>query len=324
MTDYKNLQELKEFLVSAPLVVTGKKIYGLYKDLFPENTLVLPIGEGAKTFTVLKKILTKMHELGLNSSDTVVAVGGGAVGDAVGFAASIYHRGTSWINVPTTLLSLADSSVGGKTAIDFLGFKNVLGSYWSPIKRVVCKEFLNTLDKEQLASGLGEIIKTAFLDVEFYEYVKNNYNLYDLNKDFLFNAAIKASRIKTGIVTKDFRCQGIRNNLNIGHTLGHALEAAYAYQHGIAVCMGIQIAMEMFKDSIERGFYEEATVMCKKLTAVPAFSADKLMNFLRMDKKNRNGEIVVLLPVRAGDTVLISLKEDKFYELLQKVESLYK
>jgi len=320
MTDYKSMEELKEFLHDSVLVITGKKIYGLYKDIFPENTLILPVGENAKTLTVVKKILEEMHTRGLNVSDTVVAVGGGAIGDTVGFAASIYHRGMPWINVPTTLLSLCDSSVGGKTSVNFMGCKNVIGSFWNPTKRIVCKKFLNTLSKKQLASGLGEIIKTSFLNADFYGYVKNTYKLYEYDKQALFAAAIEASRIKAKIVAKDFRCESIRNNLNIGHTIGHALEAAYKYEHGIAVCMGIQIAMEMFKDSIERGFLEEARVMCRRLAKIPNFSADKLITFLRADKKNRNGDIVLLLPVRPGDTIPVNLKEEKFYALLQKLE----
>ncbi len=324
MTDYKSMDELREFLKNGAFVATGKVVYGLYKDLFPKNTYVLPQGEGAKTFTVLKKMLKEIHARGLNASDTVIAVGGGAVGDAVGFAASIFHRGMPWINVPTTLLSLCDSSVGGKTAIDISGCKNVIGSYWTPTQRIVCKDFLNTLTHDQLASGLGEIIKTSFLDVEFYEYVKNTYKLYEYDVDFLFGAAIKASRIKEKIVAQDYRCEGIRNNLNIGHTLGHALEAAYGYEHGIAVVMGILLALDMFKDTVGRAFFEEATVMCKRLTSVPSFSADKLMKYLRLDKKNRNGEIAILLPVKPGDTIAVNVREDKFYKLLLNAENTYR
>jgi len=229
-----------------------------------------------------------------------------------------------WINVPTTLLSLCDSSVGGKTAINFMKCKNIVGSYWNPTKRIVCRKFLNTLTKKQLASGLGEIIKTSFLDADFYGYVKNTYKLYEYDIPTLFAAAIEASRIKSKIVKKDYRGENERKTLNIGHTLGHALEAAYKYEHGIAVCMGIQIAMEMFKDSIERGFLEEARVMCRRLVKIPNFSADKLIDFLRADKKNRNGEISILLPVRPGDTIEVNMKEDKFYKILTDLEKDYK
>jgi len=195
-------------------------------------------GEGSKSFAVLEAILTKMMELGFTRGDCVCSVGGGVVGDLGGFAAACYMRGIDFYNIPTTILSQVDSSIGGKTAVNLGGVKNIVGAFWQPKKVLIDPDTLDTLSERQKSSGLAEAVKAGLiadpvLFAMFEDYAAGGAPL-DLEK------VIAASLIvKKKVVEEDERESGVRKILNFGHTIGHGIESVTGLLHGECVAMGM-------------------------------------------------------------------------------------
>jgi 3-dehydroquinate synthase len=195
-------------------------------------------GEGSKSFAVLEAILTKMMELGFTRGDCVCSVGGGVVGDLGGFAAACYMRGIDFYNIPTTILSQVDSSIGGKTAVNLGGVKNIVGAFWQPRKVLVDPDTLDTLSDRQKSSGLAEAVKAGLiadpvLFAMFEDYAAGGAPL-DLEK------VIAASlMVKKNVVEQDERESGVRKILNFGHTIGHGIESVTGLLHGECVAMGM-------------------------------------------------------------------------------------
>ena len=199
------------------------------------TVLTVPQGEGSKSFPTLEKLLQTMLDKSFSRSDCVCAVGGGVVGDLSGFAASIYMRGIDFYNVPTTLLSQVDSSIGGKTAIDFGGIKNVVGSFYRPQKVVIDPTFLDTLDDRQFAAGMAEVVKmAATCDRALFEFIEKN----DV-REHVGEIITRALRVKKAVVEADEREGGLRRVLNFGHTLGHGVESLGGRLHGECVALGM-------------------------------------------------------------------------------------
>lgn len=195
-------------------------------------------GEGSKSFAVLEAILTKMMELGFTRGDCVCSVGGGVVGDLGGFAAACYMRGIDFYNIPTTILSQVDSSIGGKTAVNLGGVKNIVGAFWQPEKVLIDPDTLDTLSDRQKSSGLAEAVKAGLiadpvLFAMFEDYAAGGAPL-DLEK------VIAASlMVKKKVVEEDERESGVRKILNFGHTIGHGIESVTGLLHGECVAMGM-------------------------------------------------------------------------------------
>ena len=195
-------------------------------------------GEGSKSFAVLEAILTKMMELGFTRGDCVCSVGGGVVGDLGGFAAACYMRGIDFYNIPTTILSQVDSSIGGKTAVNLGGVKNIVGAFWQPKKVLIDPDTLDTLSERQKSSGLAEAVKAGLiadpvLFAMFEDYAAGGAPL-DLGK------VIAASlMVKKKVVEEDERESGVRKILNFGHTIGHGIESVTGLLHGECVAMGM-------------------------------------------------------------------------------------
>ena len=195
-------------------------------------------GEGSKSFAVLEAILTKMMELGFTRGDCVCSVGGGVVGDLGGFAAACYMRGIDFYNIPTTILSQVDSSIGGKTAVNLGGVKNIVGAFWQPKKVLIDPDTLDTLSERQKSSGLAEAVKAGLiadpvLFAMFADYAAGGAPL-DLEK------VIAASlMVKKKVVEEDERESGVRKILNFGHTIGHGIESVTGLLHGECVAMGM-------------------------------------------------------------------------------------
>lgn len=224
------------------LIVTDSGVPSIYSEIVKascENpvTVVLPQGEASKNidnFTMLNKT---MIDNNFTRKDAVVAVGGGVCGDIAGFTASCYMRGIDFYNVPTTLLSQVDSSIGGKTAIDFAGIKNIIGSFYQPKAVLIDPDVLETLDSRQFACGMSEIIKMAVcFDKVFFEALEDNEHI---SLDEIIGRALK---IKAYVVEKDEKESGLRKALNFGHTLGHGIESNSGLFHGECVSLGM-IAM---------------------------------------------------------------------------------
>ena len=246
-------------------------------------------GEQSKNFTNFENILNYLIDNKFLRTDCIVAIGGGVVGDLAGFCASVYMRGITFYNIPTTLLSQVDSSVGGKTAIDKNGIKNIVGAFYPPHKVIIDPNVLKTLDKRQLLSGLVESIKMgATSDKELFDLIKNS---NDLQKD-IDEIIIKSIKVKKDVVEIDPNEKGIRKILNFGHTIGHAIESSGKfddYLHG--ECVGI--GMLYFSSSTVK---EEILSVLNKYNLPVSVNIDKdeLYNYMLLDKKRTNDYLQVI------------------------------
>ena len=246
----------------------------------PGSTIVtLPQGEKTKNLDAHRTLLSRMLELNFLRSDRVIAVGGGVMGDLAGFAAAVYMRGIDFYNIPTTLLSQVDSSIGGKVAVDMNGVKNVIGAFYQPRKVLIDPDTLRTLDRRQIAAGLAEAIKMAATsDSALFARMEQSENL---EKDM--DAIIEGSlRIKRDVVQQDPTEKGLRRVLNFGHTVGHAIESAMDGQwlHGECVAAGM---LPMSSPEARRRI---AQVLEKYgLPTHTERTADELISYIKHDKK---------------------------------------
>ena len=210
----------------------AKEIAALCKE---SKIITFAAGEENKNIDTYTDICRELLEFNLGRSDAIVAVGGGVCGDIAGFAAATYMRGVDFYNIPTTLLSQVDSSVGGKTAIDFCGVKNIIGAFYQPRAVLIDTDVLKTLDKRQFSAGLAEVVKMALTsDAELFESLENGLWCEDIAQ-----VIVRALQIKKDVVEKDEREAGLRRILNFGHTLGHGIEALGELYHGECVALGM-------------------------------------------------------------------------------------
>lgn len=256
-----NAARLRSCLGASPggVVVSSSKVMGLHGPALRKvlgeagfdtrRELLLPDGEAAKTPRVWERTMRAMAKAGLDRSSFVIAFGGGSVGDAAGFAAATYMRGVRLVQIPTTLLSMVDSSVGGKTGVNLIEGKNLVGSFHQPSLVLADLHLLRTLPARERQSGVYEVLKCGLLRSEaLLALIERTRGLRRATDDELETAIAAAVRIKAGIVERDERESGERVLLNLGHTLGHALEAATSYRrftHGEAVGYGIEFAVDL-------------------------------------------------------------------------------
>lgn len=221
-------------------VVTDKQVPPQYAKAVAEKSkesviYSIEAGEESKSLKTFEELCSAMLDAGISRKDCVVAVGGGVVGDLAGFAAACFMRGIDFYNVPTTLLAQVDSSVGGKTAVDLNGIKNIVGAFHQPKAVLIDPDVLGTLDARQFACGAAEIIKIAMtFDAELFSMIEKN-GL----KNVLDEAIVRAVKIKAKVVTKDEKETGLRKVLNFGHTLGHGIESVTDLLHGECVALGM-------------------------------------------------------------------------------------
>ena len=308
-------------------IVTDTNVYKLYSQLIEENfakapVFVLPAGEKSKNLAKLTQILSAMADAGIKRDCTVIAFGGGVIGDISGLAASLYMRGINLVQIPTTLLAQVDSSVGGKTAVDFKNIKNLVGAFYQPQEVIVDPMFLKTLPAREIRCGLGEIIKYAALDKNIYNTLLNSKNLFDL--DFLGSIVPDCIRHKVEVVTADERdLNGTRKTLNLGHTTGHALELYYRRKsHGEFVLIGMYYELNIAeKLSIGGGeYYDNLRELIKSVIKIPAYSdVEKAAGFALMDKKNKGDNISLIVPEIEGKSAEIMLDFETYVKLLKEV-----
>ncbi len=239
-------------------VVTDSNVYALYKGWFSRwfsgaEIFVLEAGEENKNFHSLRAILEKMTAAGMRRTSRLFAVGGGVVGDIGGLAAALYMRGISYVQIPTTLLAQVDSSVGGKTAVDLGGVKNVVGAFYQPCEVLVDPTFLRTLPPREIKCGLGEIVKYAALDGEIFDLLEGQDDWTDLA--YLRGLIAACIRRKVAVVEADEKESGERRCLNVGHTTGHAIELSYGLSHGESVLYGTYLETKI---AIEQGVCDSA------------------------------------------------------------------
>lgn len=308
-------------------IVTDTNVYKLYSQLIKETfaevpVFVLPAGERSKTVSKLTDILNAMADAGIKRDCTVVAFGGGVIGDIAGLAASLYMRGINLVQIPTTLLAQVDSSVGGKTAVDFKNIKNLIGSFYQPQKVIVDPMFLKTLPAREIRCGLGEIIKYGALDINIYNKLITCKNLFDI--DFLGDIVPVCIRHKIKIVSSDERdLNGIRKTLNLGHTTGHALELYYRRKsHGEFVLIGMYYDMYIAeKLNIGGGeYYDNLRTLIKKVIKIPVYDdIERAAKFASMDKKNKGETISLIVPRKEGESMEVTLNLEEYIKLLKEV-----
>ena len=243
--------------------------------------ITFPQGEASKNIDTYSYLCKQLLDFELQRKDAVVAVGGGVCGDISGFVASTYMRGIDFYNIPTTLLSQVDSSIGGKCAIDFFGVKNILGAFYQPRAVLIDTDTLDTLDKRQLASGLAEVIKMALTsNSELFEKLDGN-----IDKNTLPDIITEALLIKKSVVEADERESGLRKILNFGHTLGHGIESLGGLYHGECVALGM-IPM------CAKGTRERLIKILSRvgLPTEHKYDFDKIFEIMKHDKKG-DGEM---------------------------------
>ncbi|MBQ3016557.1 MAG: 3-dehydroquinate synthase [Clostridia bacterium] len=288
-----------------------KKYAEVIASLCDESKIItFPEGEESKNIGTYTYICEQLLTFGLQRKDAIVAVGGGVVGDMAGFAAATYMRGVDFYNVPTTLLSQVDSSIGGKTAIDFGGVKNILGAFYQPRAVLIDTDVLSTLDKRQISSGLAEVVKMSLTsDKELFEALESG-----LWKTDIADMIIRALKIKKAVVEADEREGGLRKILNFGHTFGHGIEALGGLYHGECVALGmIPMCAEELRPRVKN--------LLKSMGLPTEFSGDhdSAFSFMKHDKKGDGAKTDAVFVDAPGSYRLEKIELSKLCEYIKKM-----
>lgn len=324
-TSYDDLtQSLKELTIPKHRVciVGDSHTIPLYLDriraacqpVFTEvHSFMWQAGEEYKNLDSIRDLIGYLLKLGFDRRDCLLALGGGVVGDMTGFAAAVYLRGIPVIQVPTTLLSQIDSSIGGKTGVDFDGYKNMVGSFHLPVLVYTGISSLSTLPEDQLISGMGEVVKSALLgNADLFAWLRDHVQeIKDKDPAAIYQMVLDTAKIKTEIVKADPTEQGIRAYLNFGHTIGHAIEKYknFSLQHGVCVGLGLVAAsyMSMKRGLISKADLEEIETICRAFdlpTRVSCLDSDRILTITRSDKKMVNGRIRFILLKAIGQALI--------------------
>ena len=314
------------------LVVTNTTVAPLYLDRVVRSltngtslrveVVILPDGEEYKTMEVLMSVFDKALESRLDRQTTFIALGGGVVGDMTGYAAASYQRGVNFIQIPTTVMAMVDSSVGGKTGVNHPAGKNMIGAFYQPACVLIDIDTLQTLQDREYASGVAEIVKYGLIrDAEFFKWLELNVELLMSRKDSAVMYAIHRSCLnKAEVVALDEKEGGVRATLNLGHTFGHAIEIGIGYGewlHGEAVAVGLVMAADLS----ERLGWVDGTVKericallrkcCLPVSAPTSMSVDDFQRHMTIDKKAADGKIrFILLKGDLGQCVFTGEFED--------------
>jgi 3-dehydroquinate synthase len=278
------------------------------------EVLQLPAGEATKDLAHLARLYDACRRAGVTRDGWLIALGGGVVGDLTGFAAATWLRGVAWVQIPTSLLAMADASVGGKTAINHGGIKNAVGAFHQPRLVLTAPEFLRTLPDVEFANGLAEVIKAAIIaDPALFDLLETQDRpIWERKPDILIDLLARSISVKAAIVARDEREHGARALLNLGHTLGHAIEASgdfTRYRHGEAVAIGLVAACQLsvlqgiatpeFRDRVER------LLRAHRLpTRCEGIAWSDLEAVLRHDKKAREEGLTYVLTGGIGDVTV--------------------
>jgi 3-dehydroquinate synthase len=303
------------------MVVTNEVVAPLYLDRLMRGLgdrrverTILPDGERYKTLETAGRVLDALVAARMNRDACVVALGGGVIGDVAGFAAACYQRGVDFVQVPTTLLAQVDSSVGGKTGVNHPGGKNLVGAFHQPRAVVSDTETLRSLPPRELRAGLAEVIKYGLVaDAAFLDWLESNVAaLLALDPQVVEHAVRRCCEIKAAIVAADEREHGARALLNLGHTFGHAIEAAAGYGewlHGEAVAVGMLMAADLsgrlgWIGAAELGRVRELLLRAGLPSSAPPIGAGRALELMAMDKKVLAGRIRLVLLTRIGEGVV--------------------
>lgn len=279
--------------------------------------VTVPEGEGSKSFAMLEALCRKMLECGFTRTDCAVAVGGGVVGDLTGFAAASFMRGIDFYNIPTTLLSQVDSSVGGKVAVNLDDVKNIVGSFYQPKKVLIDPDVLSTLPKRQISAGLAEALKMSLTsDRELYDIFRNG-----KAEESIEEVIHRSLLVKISVVEQDEKETGLRKILNFGHTLGHGIEGAEGLSvlyHGECVALGM---IPMCSDSLR-----PELISILKMLGLPTSvcgSLEKMLDVATHDKKCDGGSISVVFVNEVGSFEIKKMPIEEWKDLMRERFSQY-
>ena len=311
------------------LVVSNETVAPLYFEKLRADlgsiaieSIDLPDGEAFKTVETMSTIIDRLVDIGANRDTTVIALGGGVVGDTAGFAAACYMRGIPFLQVPTTLLAQVDSSVGGKTGVNHSKGKNLVGAFHQPLAVLIDTDTLATLPERELKAGLAEVIKYgAIADEVFLTWLEENMcSLLSGDGDALAHAIERSCELKAEVVAADERESGRRAILNFGHTFGHAIEHCLGYGewlHGEAVAAGMVMAAELSDIGADQVDRLRNLILAAGLPVEPpALGAAKLLQAMSRDKKIQQKALRLVLLNRLGEAVVTSDFDQAALELL--------
>ena len=322
---------------SSVFIVSDSTVAPLYlKDVMNSlqtdlsvSSVIIPSGEQSKSFSEYERLLTEALKAGLDRKSVLIALGGGVVGDIAGFVAATYMRGIRFIQMPTTLLA-HDSSVGGKVAINHALGKNMIGAFHQPEAVFYDTEMLFSLPEREWRAGFAEVFKHGLiLDHSFFEWLKENVTDFtSINEDLITDVLARSIAIKAKVVSEDEREQGIRAYLNLGHTLGHAIEAVSGYgkiTHGEAVVIGIVFAMKLSEKHFHTNLDIPSLITWVETfgyeTVIPAdLDRNKLLDVMKKDKKTEAGSIRMVLLKKLGEACVEKIETDVIRSLLNENE----
>lgn len=279
----------------------------LQAEDYPTRAVIIPPGEESKTMVIVSQLWEAFLDAGLERGSSVVALGGGVVGDLAGFAAATYMRGIPWVNVPTSLLAMVDASLGGKTGVDLPQGKNLVGAFHAPRMVLVDPSALETLPRDEQRSGMAEVIKAGLIgDPKLFNLSRNSLEV--IKEDFE-EIIRRAMAVKIQVIEADPFEEGLRAVLNLGHTVGHAVEKVsnYTIRHGEAVAIGM-VAEARLSERIglaERGLADEIADACK-LIGLPVdipenLPREDILEAMKVDKKREGAKVKFALPVKIGE-----------------------
>ncbi|MGB9680229.1 MAG: 3-dehydroquinate synthase [Thermoanaerobacteraceae bacterium] len=339
--DYEGLDEvgnlIKKHLKSRKtFVITDSNVYALYFEKIKKSLInngidvtfkIIPAGEMSKNIKTAEMLLESAYDSGLLRDSSIIALGGGVVGDIAGFIAATYMRGISFIQIPTTLLAQVDSSVGGKVAVNLKKGKNIVGAFYQPEMVYIDTSVLNTLSRKEILGGLAEIIKYGVIwDFDLLSYIDDNLkNILNLENEYLTYIIRQSCEIKAKIVSIDEKEQNLRAILNFGHTIGHAIEALTGYEkyiHGEAVAIGMIYASKLALSLgyINNDYFDRIFNLIKRAgLPVDYENLDKkdIIDVIKLDKKSTEGKINFVLPVDLGKVKILNIKEKDIIKILK-------
>ncbi len=291
---------------------------------FDVVTLVFEAGEQSKNLTTLGTLLEGMAEAGLDRDSVVVALGGGVTGDIAGLAAAMYQRGIAVVQVPTSLLAMVDSSVGGKVAVDLTHGKNLAGFFWQPSAVIADVECLRTIDAEKFRDSIGEVVKHAVLadPAMLDDLLANPLSEPGYPYEKLAQVVAKNVAIKRDVVNADETEHGVRQTLNLGHTIGHGIEAASNFELGHGSCVAAGLCC-IARASVAKGWCDQETcdvivdAMAEQgLPTDTQLDHEVLFTYMTHDKKRHGNTMNVVVPTRIGQVTIKKLQLDELRELL--------
>ncbi|MGN0241980.1 MAG: 3-dehydroquinate synthase [Candidatus Weimeria sp.] len=294
---------------------------------------VFQAGEASKNLSVVEDLYESLIRSHFDRKDLLVALGGGVVGDMTGFAAATYLRGIDFIQVPTSLLAMVDSSIGGKTGVDFRAFKNMVGAFYMPRLVYMNLSVLKSLPEEQFRSGMGEVIKHGLIaDRDYFDFlIRDMEKICSFDPDSILHVVKRSCEIKGAVVEKDPKEQGIRATLNFGHTIGHAVEklSKFSLFHGQCVAVGSVAAayLSMKRGLISESDYQQIRQVLSDYglpvsVSAGTFHADEILKTTKSDKKMQAGKIKFILLEQIGKAVIDTSLSDS--DLLEGINEILK